>query len=214
MQIVLTPEILLAAYSQGLFPMAHSAHAGYVEWICPERRGQLSIPTLHVPKSLKKVIKRGGYDIRINTSFKQVIIECAEATEDRPDTWINDQIIAAYCDLHKKGFAHSVEYWQEGELLGGLYGISIGGAFFGESMYSRVSNASKIALVHLAARLNHAQFEILDTQFTNEHLEQFGVYELGHKEYMRQLNSVLEKNCIFEFSEPSETELIKKYLTA
>ncbi len=212
MQIVLTPEILLAAYSQGLFPMAHSAHAGFVEWICPERRGQLSISKLHISKSLKKAIRRGGYNIRINTAFEDVIRECAKATSDRPETWINDQIMHAYIDLHKKGFAHSVEYWQEDNLLGGLYGISMGGAFFGESMYSRVSNASKIALVHLAARLNYAQYELLDTQFTNHHLEQFGVYEVGHKEYMDQLNAVLEKNCVFDFSEPDEKELIEKYL--
>lgn len=212
MQIVLTPEILIAAYSQGLFPMAHSAQAGYVEWICPEKRGQLSIPNLHVPKSLKKAIKRGDYEIRINTAFKNVIEECAKSTEDRHDTWINDQIIEAYCKLHQKGFAHSVEYWQDGGLKGGLYGIAIGGAFFGESMYSRVTNASKIALVHLAARLKYAGFEILDTQFTNDHLEQFGVYELSHKEYMERLNIALKKDCKFDWENPFESDLIKEYL--
>ncbi len=212
MQIVLTPEILIAAYSQGLFPMAHSAHAGYVEWVCPELRGQLSIPDLHVPKSLKKTIKKGGYEIRINTAFEDVIKACAQATQDRPDTWINDQIVKAYMDLHEKGFAHSVEYWQDEALKGGLYGIAIGGAFFGESMFSRAPNASKIALVHLAARLHHAGFKILDTQFTNDHLEQFGVYELSHKDYMGRLNTVLENECRFDFKRPNEDELIQKYL--
>ncbi len=212
MQIVLTPEILLTAYSQGLFPMAHSAHAGYVEWVCPERRGQLSIPNLHIPKSLKKAIKRGGYAIKINTAFKDVIEACAEATSDRPDTWINSQIIDAYCALHKKGHAHSVEYWQGHELLGGLYGISIGGAFFGESMFSRTTNASKIALIHLAARLNQAGYEILDTQFTNDHLEQFGVYELNHKDYIKALEPALRKICVFDFKNPTEQEMLKAYL--
>lgn len=212
MQIVLTPEILIAAYSQGLFPMAHSAQAGYVEWICPEMRGQLSITNLKIPKSLKRTIKKGGYDIRINTAFDEVIRECAKPTEDRPDTWINEQIIEAYNKLHDRGHAHSVEYWHEKTLKGGLYGIAIGGAFFGESMYSRITNASKIALVHLAAWLNHAQFEILDTQFTNDHLTQFGVYELPHVEYIEKLNSILEKNCKFDFANPSEDEVIKEYL--
>ncbi|MBI1301291.1 MAG: leucyl/phenylalanyl-tRNA--protein transferase [Alphaproteobacteria bacterium] len=181
MQIVLTADILLAAYTQGLFPMAETADSQRVLWFCPEMRGQISIPDMHVPKRLKKTVrhmrlKSGPYEIFVNRDFEAVIAECAKETFDRPDTWINTQITKAYVDLHEKGHAHSVECWQEGKLVGGLYGVEIGGAFFGESMFSRQSDASKVCLVHLAARLHHAGFLVLDTQFKNDHLKQFGVY--------------------------------------
>lgn len=212
MSINLSPEILLAAYSQGLFPMAQSASAESVEWVCPQVRGQLSISDMHIPKSLKKAIKRGTYDIRINTLFKSVITACAEATQERPETWINDQIIDAYCALHAQGHAHSIEFWQDDRLKGGLYGIALGGAFFGESMFSRTANASKIALVHLAARLDYAGYSVLDTQFKNAHLEQFGVYELSHQDYMKRLKPVLEQKCVFNYASPTETELLRRWL--
>ncbi len=217
MQIVLTPEILLAAYKQGLFPMARSADSHYVEWICPERRGQLPIKNMHIPKRLKKTLrstKIGGklYEIRINTAFEDIISLCAEHTKNRPETWINDQIHKAYCTLHRRGSAHSVECWQEENLIGGLYGIAIGGAFFGESMVSRATDASKVALVHLAARLDHAGFQLLDTQFTNAHLEQFGVYELAHKDYIKKLQTAITLECIFDFKTPDEATLISNYL--
>lgn len=216
MQIVLTPEILLAAYSQGLFPMAHGAQSDYVHWVCPELRGQLSITDMHIPKRLKKTvrqmkIKGVPYDIRINTDFRTVIELCAEETNERVETWINPEIIDAYCALHALGYVHSVECWQEGELVGGLYGVAIGGAFFGESMFSRRTNTSKVALVHLAARLHHAGYEILDTQFTNPHLEQFGVYEVSHKEYMERLQPILKKECDFTVSDISERQLVRSY---
>jgi len=218
MQIILTPEILLAAYSQGLFPMAESANNPYVHWFCPEMRGQLSVADMHIPRSLKKSvrqvkIKGNPYDIRINTDFKSVIKACAEQTNSRTETWINPPIIDAYCELHELGHAHSVECWQYDDLVGGLYGIAIGGAFFGESMFSRRTNASKVALVHLVARLYHAGYEILDTQFTNEHLEQFGVFEISYQDYMKQLEPALLKPCIFDFKDISERDLVLKHLS-
>ncbi len=202
----ITSEILLLAYSQGLFPMAKDAQATDIAWYCPELRGQLSITDMHIPRRLKKSIRQmriGGkpYEIRINHSFEHVINACAKQNETRTETWINAQIIDAYCKLHMEGYAHSVECWQDDEIVGGLYGIAMGGAFFGESMFSTVSDASKVCLIHLVARLGHAGFKILDTQFTNDHLEQFGVYEIPHDEYMEQLKPVLQMHCIFDFKE-------------
>ena len=216
MQIVLTPEILLAAYSQGLFPMAYGAKSDYVHWVCPELRGQISITDMHVPKRLKKSVKQmkikgNPYEIKINADFEGVIRACAEETEARVETWINDQIVDAYCKLHALGHVHSVECWQDDKLVGGLYGVAIGGVFCGESMFSHQTDASKVALVHLAARLHHAGYEILDTQFTNPHLEQFGVYEIAHKDYVALLEPALEKQCVFDFTDVSERDLITAY---
>lgn len=218
MQIVLTPELLLSAYTQGIFPMAENANTQYVHWVCPEMRGQLSIDNMHVPKRLKKTVRQmkiSGcpYEIRINTSFDEVIQACAEETGGRQETWINQKIIEAYCTLHERGHAHSVECWQEGELCGGLYGLAIGGAFFGESMFSRRRDTSKVSLVHLVARLKHAGYEILDTQFINPHLEQFGVYEIPHEEYIEQLEKLLEKPCIFDLTDQTERQLVHDYLS-
>ncbi|MCB9982770.1 MAG: leucyl/phenylalanyl-tRNA--protein transferase [Rhodospirillales bacterium] len=219
MQLVMTPELLIEAYRQGLFPMAYSAKSDYVHWICPEERGQLPIEELHISKSLKKLVlnnikRNGSYDIKINTAFERVMRACAQATEARPETWINDQIIETYCTLHKRGRAHSVEVWNGKELVGGLYGVALGAAFFGESMFSRVSNASKIALVHLCARLWKTGYTILDTQFINEHLKQFGVFEISHHDYLENLKPALEQNCDFTLSDMpklSEAVLVSAY---
>ncbi len=223
MQIVLTPELLIEAYKQGLFPMAYDAHSPYVHWICPEMRGQLSITDIHIPRSLRKAVlkntrKDAPYEIKINTDFPAVIHECAKTNEARPETWINDGIIKAYIDLHKKGHAHSVECWQKTDeeeapfrLVGGLYGLSIGGAFFGESMFSRKPNASKIALVHLAARLWRGGYQMLDTQFVNDHLLQFGVYELPHEEYKKKLEAVIDLEADFTLDGIDERALINTY---
>ncbi len=217
MQIDLSPEILLSAYSQGLFPMADNAQSHEINWYCPQMRGQLSISDIHIPRRLKKNLRQmringKPYDIRINSDFHHVIKSCALITKNRKETWINDKIINAYHDLHKQGFAHSVECWQNDEMVGGLYGIALGAAFFGESMFSTARDASKIALVHLVARLYHAGFKILDTQFTNDHLTQFGVYELRYEEYMKQLEQALNISCIFNFTDPSESQIITNYL--
>ena len=217
MQVILTPDILLAAYSQGLFPMAQSADTPEVHWYCPEMRGQLSIPDMHIPRRLRKSVRQmkiGGkpYEIRINTDFEGVMKACAVVTDDRTETWINAEILTAYCALHAKGYAHSIECWQDGEMVGGLYGIALGGAFFGESMFSTARDASKVALVHLVARLSQAGYEILDTQFTNDHLEQFGVYELSHQAYMEKLEPVLSLACRFDTKDMSERALMARYL--
>lgn len=217
MEIVLTPDILISAYRHGIFPMADSAHSHSVHWVCPELRGQLCIGEMHIPKRLRKTvrqmkIKSVPYEIKINADFEQTIRLCAQDNTTRRETWINAQIIDAYCALNALGHAHSVECWQDGVLVGGLYGLSIGGAFFGESMFSRRTDTSKVALVHLAARLYHGGYEILDTQFTNAHLEQFGVYEVEHAAYMTALSHVLDRPCVFDFDVPKERTLIQAYL--
>jgi len=216
MQLVLTPELMIEAYKQGLFPMAYHASSPYIHWICPDMRGQFSITEMHIPKSLKKQVKKFPYEIRINTDFEAVINECAQETDDRPETWINQPILDAFIKLHQLGHAHSVECWLNGKLVGGLYGLAIGGVFCGESMFSRADNASKIALVHLVARLWKGGFEILDTQFVNPHLEQFGVYEIPHDEYKKQLDQVKSKKTSFlleglENEVISEKKLIEEY---
>lgn len=216
MQLILTPELLIEAYKQGLFPMAYSADSPYVHWICPEERGQLPIESLHISKSLKKTvfknIKRNGpYIIKVDTDFEGVIRKCADARENRPETWINEPIIEAYCDLHRRGHAHSVECWHDGRLAGGLYGVSVGAAFFGESMFSRKTDTSKIALVHLCARLWKGGYTLLDTQFVNDHLRQFGVYEISHGAYIEKLKQAIKKDADFTLEGLSEVDLISAY---
>ena len=215
MQLVLTSELLLEAYRQGLFPMAYNSGSPIIHWVCPEMRGQLSITDMHIPRSLAKAVRKAVKDpsveIKIDTAFEEVIAACGESTPDRPETWINTAIERAFNEMHAKGHAHSVEFWHEGTLKGGLYGLELGGAFCGESMFSRHTNASKIALVHLAARLWQGGFDLLDTQFTNEHLEQFGVYELPHQDYIERLNVAAAKRADFKLAEVSEAALIDDY---
>lgn len=217
MQLVLTPDLLREAYKQGLFPMAYSAESSYVHWICPEQRGQLPIAGLHIPKSLKKIVKSGRlqkrpYHVTINRDFDHVIRACAEPAPNRPETWINQAIIKAYNEMHRAGEAHSIEVRIDDEIVGGLYGIAIGGAFFGESMFSRRANASKIALVHLTARLWHTGFQMLDTQFVNDHLKQFGIYELGYEDFKEQLKTISRMKCDFTAGDLDERSLIEDYL--
>ena len=174
----LTPEILLAAYAAGIFPMAESADDPELFWVDPRRRGILPLDAFHVPKRLRRVVRQGGFEIRCDSAFEEVIRGCAEATEKRPNTWINDEIVRLYAGLFARGSAHSVEAWRDGMLVGGLYGVAIGAAFFGESMFSRAADASKVALVHLAARLRLGGYRLLDTQFLTPHLAQFGGVEI------------------------------------
>lgn len=215
MQLILTNALLLNAYSQGMFPMAYSADSPFIHWVCPEMRGQLSIMDMHIPKSLKKTVlkqmRTRTSEIRIDSAFEQVIRACGAYHESRPETWINNQIIDAFMDLHRQGHAHSVEYWQDGALKGGLYGLKIGGLFCGESMFSRVPNASKIALVHLAARLWKGGFQVLDTQFTNEHLEQFGIYEIPHEAYIEKISKVTSMDTDFALKDLSEEQIVRDY---
>ena len=212
MQPVLTPDLILKAYQNGLFPMAYSADSPHINWICPDQRGQLSITDMHIPRSLLKRVKQQTYEVRIDTAFDQVITACAEDAPDRPETWINDSIKDVFGQLHQMGHAHSVECWHDGELLGGLYGLKIGGAFFGESMFSRATDASKVALVHLTARLWAGGFKMLDTQFVNDHLEQFGVYEIDHADYMTELTNILAVQADFTLKNTLESDILSNYL--
>ncbi|MBU3963779.1 MAG: leucyl/phenylalanyl-tRNA--protein transferase, partial [Alphaproteobacteria bacterium] len=174
----ITPELLLRAYSIGLFPMSDAADDPEIFWVEPEMRGILPLDAFHISKSLAKAVRRKPFDIRFDTAFDAVVEKCAEEAEDRPSTWINDTIKELYGALHKLGHAHSVEAWEGDALVGGLYGVSLGSAFFGESMFSRRTNASKICLVHLVERLKMRGFTLLDTQFTTEHLKTFGAIDV------------------------------------
>lgn len=183
----LKPELLLRAYAVGIFPMAESRYDPEVHWIDPDLRGILPLDRFHVPKKLKRKIRAGLFEVRCDSAFPQVIAACAMPGPGRKDTWINPVIETLYTELHAMGFAHSVECWQDGELVGGLYGVTLGAAFFGESMFSRESDASKVALVHLVARLQKGGYRILDTQFETPHLRRFGVVEIARDRYRRQL---------------------------
>ncbi|MCO5730594.1 leucyl/phenylalanyl-tRNA--protein transferase [Rhizobium sp. SSA_523] len=188
----ITPDVLLRAYSIGLFPMADSADDPEIFWVEPEIRGVLPLDDFHVSKSLRKVIRKSPFDIRVNTCFEAVMRGCAAETEDRPSTWINSTICQLYTDLHRMGHAHSVEAFEQDQLVGGLYGVSLGAAFFGESMFSRRTNASKICLVHLVERLNANGFRLLDTQFTTEHLKTFGAIDVPKSDYLVLLKAATE----------------------
>jgi leucyl/phenylalanyl-tRNA---protein transferase len=195
--IRLSPDILLQAYAAGLFPMAESADDLELFWVDPRRRGILPLDAFHVPRRLQRVVRRGVFEIRIDTSFAAVMRGCAAASETRPSTWINDEIVRLYTALAVRGIAHSVECWHEGDLVGGLYGVSLGAAFFGESMFSRVTDASKVALVHLVARLRLGGYRLLDTQFLTPHLAQFGGIEISRARYHRLLSEALRYRAVF-----------------
>ncbi|MEA2754849.1 MAG: leucyl/phenylalanyl-tRNA---protein transferase [Aliidongia sp.] len=195
---VLTPDLLLRAYAAGIFPMAESADDPEVFWVDPEWRGIIPLTDFHIPRRLKRVIRSAVFEIRCDTAFEAVIRGCAAPAADRPRTWINDEIVHLYIDLFSRGAAHSVESWYEGELVGGLYGVSINGAFFGESMFSRVTDSSKVALVHLVARLIRGGYTLLDTQFVTEHLQRFGALEIPRAEYRRRLGVALSGTAEFQ----------------
>lgn len=183
----LKPELLLRAYAIGIFPMAESRHERDVHWIDPDLRGILPLDGLHVPRRLRRKIRGRPFEVRVNSGFSEVIRSCAEPAPDREDTWINPTIEGLYGELHGMGFAHSVECWRNGEMAGGLYGVSLGAAFFGESMFSRIDDASKIALVHLVYLLRRGGFLLLDTQFQTPHLSRFGVVEVPREIYRDKL---------------------------
>lgn len=188
----LTPALLVRAYRAGFFPMADSRQ-GRIRWYSPDPRAVIPLETFHVPRSLQRTIRRGRFEVRVNTAFEDVIRACA----DRPETWISGEIIRAYEALHALGLAHSVETWREGRLVGGLYGVALGGAFFGESMFSRETDASKVALVALVERLRERGFVLLDTQFLTPHLARFGAVEIPRAEYLRRLDEALPLDCRF-----------------
>lgn len=184
------PEMLLQAYQMGLFPMADEDESGeeQIGWYSPDPRGVIPLDAFHIPHGLKRALKKEEYEIRMDTAFSTVIEKCA----DRMETWISSGIQETYIRLYELGWAHSVESWYEGALVGGLYGVSIGGVFFGESMFSRRTDASKVALVHLVAHLNTKGFVLLDTQWLNSHLKQFGCIEIPRDQYMAELGSALQ----------------------
>ncbi len=182
----LAPEKLLAAYSVGIFPMADEANK--IHWLAPDPRAVIDLDAVKVPRSLRVLIKRKAFEVTTNRAFDAVIDECADRAEG---TWISDDIKIAYRTLHRLGFAHSVESWCGEELVGGLYGVAIGGAFFGESMFHRVSDASKVALVHLIERMRKRGFVLLDVQFMTEHLRRFGAMEIPRAQYERRLRGAL-----------------------
>lgn len=203
----LTPELLLRAYAAGIFPMAECRDDDHVFWVDPQTRGVMPLETFHVPRRLKKTVRQDRYEIRVNSAFTEVINGCAARSRGRDDTWINGPIERAVVELHQMGFAHSVESWLDGRLVGGLYGIALRGAFFGESMFSTETDASKVALVHLVARLKWARFRLLDTQFVTDHLKRFGVEEIPARVYLERLEEALKHQCQFPLAMiPQETE--------
>ena len=191
----LTPELLIAAYCQGVFPMARSRHAAGIEWYSPDPRGVLPLDRFHCPRTLRQRIRQRVFDVRCDTAFALVVEGCAQPRPGHPDTWINREIRQAYAELHAMGFAHSVEAWRGGRLVGGLYGVALGGAFFGESMYHRPdlggTDASKVCLAWLVEHLRSRGFTLLDTQMTSEHMSRFGVVEISRRQYMQELERAL-----------------------
>ena len=189
----ITPELLLRAYASGVFPMAESADAEALFWVDPERRGILPLDGLRVSRRLARSFRGGDFAIRVDADFAGVVDACA----DRAETWINPTIRRLYLELHRRGEAHSVEIWRGGTLVGGLYGVALGAAFFGESMFSRARDASKLALIALVARLNAGGFRLLDTQFVTEHLASLGAIEIRRADYHRRLAAALARPADF-----------------
>lgn len=191
--MLIPPEVLLAAYRQGVFPMA--VGPGDIRWFSPQRRGILPIADFHVPHGTRRALRDPAWEIRVDTAFEEVMRACA----DRAETWIDDVILGSYVLLHELGHAHSVEVWRGGELAGGLYGVAIGSAFFGESMFHRATNASKVALVWLVRILREGGFQLLDTQWTTAHLAQFGACEVSRPQYLRMLQRALAEPAVFRW---------------
>lgn len=182
---------VLLAYASGWFPMADED--GQIRWYSPDPRGVIPLDALHVPKRLARTLRSGVFDVRFDTAFEDVIRACAEDRDE--GTWISDEIIDTYVALHNRGFAHSVEVWQDGRLVGGLYGVALGAAFFGESMFRRVTDASKVALVALAEHLRTRGYRLLDVQWVTPHLEKFGAIEIPRREYLRRLKRAIEADA-------------------
>ena len=193
----ITPALLLRAYASGVFPMADLADAPDIYWVEPAYRGIFPLDALHVSRRLRRTIRKQPFEIRINTAFDEVMAGCAAPAPGRETTWINTTIPRLYNRLHEMGHAHSVECWQDDRLVGGLYGVHLNAAFFGESMFSRMRDASKVALVHLVARLNAGGFQLLDTQFLTDHLASLGAIEIPREEYLARLDRALRTSADF-----------------
>jgi len=186
-----TPEDVLKAYTLGYFPMSEARDAEDVFWVLPDNRGIIPLDQFHISHSLGKTLRKNIFRVEINSDFPRVMEMCRAPTTQRDDSWINPQIIEIYVTLHRMGFAHSVECWQGDELVGGLYGVCMKGAFFGESMFSRVSDASKVALAHLVARMKVGGYSLLDTQFLTPHLASLGAVEINKADYQKLLDAAL-----------------------
>ena len=189
----LDPETLLTAYAQGVFPM--SDRDGAIRWYTADPRGILPLDAFHVPHTLATLVRQNAFEVRVNCDFEATMRGCMSNRSE--GSWISEELIAAYKRLHEMGFAHSVETWRDDQLAGGLYGVSLGGAFFGESMFHRVRDASKVALVHLVNRLNDRGYELLDTQASTEHLRRFGCIDIPARDYIRLLRHATKKHCVF-----------------
>jgi leucyl/phenylalanyl-tRNA--protein transferase len=189
---IIEPELLLAGYATGFFPMAESK-TGEIHWYSPDPRAIFPLDKFKVSRSLRQTLKKGTFEIRVDTAFEEVMRACAS----REETWISEEIIRSYVVLHRLGYAHSVEAWREGKLAGGLYGVALGGAFFGESMFSRARDASKVALVYLVERLKEKDFQLLDTQYLTPHLAHFGAIEIARHKYLVLLKKAVEKKTMW-----------------
>lgn len=187
---IIDPEFLLMAYCNGYFPMA-DPKTGEIGWFSPDPRAIFELDEFHIPRSLKLTLKKNIFEVRLNERFEEVMRACAK----REETWISEDIVQSYLQLHRLGFAHSVETWRDGKLVGGLYGVAVGAAFFGESMFSRARDASKVALVYLAARMKSRGFELLDTQWMTPHLKMLGAKEINRGEYLKRLKKAIGKKC-------------------
>lgn len=196
-EFLIEPEMLLRAYASGVFPMADDAEDPEVFWIRPEKRGIIPLDKFHIPHSLQKTLRKNKFQIRLDTDFDAVIDGCANGTSERKRTWINTPIRLAYSQLFRIGHCHTVEAWIDDQLVGGLYGVTLGRAFFGESMFSRERDASKVCLAYLVSHLNKQGFILLDTQFTTSHLERFGAVEVERKDYEKLLEHALRGSAEF-----------------
>ena len=194
---MIEPELLLSAYASGWFPMA--VEGGEIRWFSPDPRGIIPLERFHVPRRLARISRQNRFRIEVDRSFEAVIRACADSARDPsdPGTWITEEIVRSYCALHARGYAHSIETWRDGRLVGGLYGVALRGAFFGESMFHRETDSSKIALVALVERLHARGYSLLDTQWVTPHLEQFGAIEVPRATYLRMLARAVELQCDF-----------------
>jgi len=191
----LTPELVLAAYARGLFPMAERRDDPQLYWVSPELRGIIPLDAFHIPRRLARTIRSGKFTVTADRAFVAVMRACAAPAPGREQSWINDEIVRLYTALAAGGHAHSVECWREGELVGGLYGVRLGGAFFGESMFSRATDASKVALAALVDNLRRGGFSLLDTQFLTQHLARFGAVEIPRERYLTLLEKALGQDA-------------------
>jgi leucyl/phenylalanyl-tRNA---protein transferase len=210
----ITPQILLRAYAAGIFPMAESAEDNALYWVEPEERGIIPLDGLRISHSLRKTVRRKIFEVSVDLDFSGVITACAAKTPDRRSTWINARIKALYTQLHRMGCCHSIECRLDGALVGGLYGVRIGSVFFGESMFSRTTDASKVALVHLVARLNRGGFGLLDAQFVNPHLERLGAVAMPRADYHKVMEPLLGRDAEFSaFRQDDDPEAVLTWAT-